>query len=229
MPDLQASRRSMARLAVDFVLRPEPAWDALAQAPLNLLRMWRYLLILGTIGPLALFLGSWLFNNEVIPVGQALPLAAGSPMSSAVSSYVFPLDFPLLVPARSPAVMAAARSALAFYVGQLAIVLLAAGLIWLLAPYCQGRRDARAALAVVVYGSTPLLLSAIGLVKISLTLLLAVGMLHSCVVAQRGVRRLLGAPGGDASMLLGITGMALYVLVPLLAYAVTLLGVPLIG
>lgn len=229
MPDPEVSRRGMARLATDLVLRPAPAWDALAQAPLNLPRMWRHLLILGAIGPLALFLGAWLFNSQVIPVGLALPLAAGSPMNSAVSSFVFPLDFPLAAPARSPAVLAAARSALAFYVGQIAIVLLAAGVIWLLAPYCQGRRDARAALAVVIYGSTPLLLSAIGLARISLTLLLAVGMLHSCVVAQRGVRRLLGAPGSEASILLGITGMALYVLIPLVAYAATLLGLPLIG
>ena len=101
-------------------------------------------------------------------------------------------------------------------------------MIWLLAPCCQGERDARASLAVVIYGCTPLLLSAIGLVKKPLTPMLVVGMPHGCVVAQCGVRRLLGAPGNDASMPLGFVTMALYVLIPLLAYVATLLSVPLV-
>jgi len=228
-PDPLPARGSILHAAADFVLRPGLAWDALGNAPADLPRMWRYLLILGAIGPAAMFLGSWLFNAEAIPIGQALPLATGSPMNSAVSAFVFPLDIPLPAAARVSGVLTAARSALAFYAAQIAIVLLTAGLIWLLAPYCQGRRDARAALALVIYGSTPLLLSAIGLVNVSFTLLLAVGMLHSCVITQRGVRRLLGAPGNDASMLLGIVAMALYVLIPVLAYVITLAGVPLTG
>lgn len=229
MTEPEPSRGNILRLAADFVLRPAMAWDALGNAPLDLRRMWRYLLTLAAIGPLALFLGTGLFDSETVSIGQALPLAAGSPMNSAVSAYVFPLDFPVPAAARSRALLTAARSGLAFYAAQIAIVLLAAGLIWFLAPYSQCKRDARAALAVVIYGSTPLMLSAIGLIKVSLTLLLALGMLHSCVIAQRGVRRLLNAQGNDASMLLGITTMALYVLVPLLAYVATWLGVPLIG
>jgi len=54
-------------------------------------------------------------------------------------------------------------------------------------------------------------------------------MMHSCVITQQGVRRLLGAPGNDASMLLGIVAMALYVLIPILAFLITLAGVPLTG
>jgi len=229
MTDPTTSHGSMLRMAADLVLRPAMAWDALANAPLEMSRMWRHLLILGSIGPVALVLGSWLFNSQAIPIGQVLPLAAGSPMHSAVSGYVFPLDFPLMAPPRSPGLLIAARSGLAFFAGQIVIMLLAAGVIWFCAPYCEGKRDARAALAVVIYGSTPLLLSGIGLVGISLSLLLAAGALHSCVVMQRGVRRLLGAPGSDASMLLGITVMALYVLIPLLGFAAAMLGVPLFG
>ena len=229
MPDPVPSRDGILRTAVNLVLRPAIAWDALGSAPLDLARMWRHLLVLGAIGPLALFLGIWLFDSEAVPVGQALLLVAGSPMNGAGPTYAFPLDFSLLSPAHHPALLNAARSGLAFYAAQIAIVLLAAGMIWLLAPYCQGKRDARAALAVVIYGSTPFLLSAIGLVKGSLTPMLVVGMMHGCVVAQRGVRRLLGAPGNDAAMLLGFVTMALYVLIPLLAYVATLVGVPLTG
>ena len=229
MTDPEPSHDNILRTAANFVLRPARAWDTLGAAPLDLRRMWRYLLTLAAIGPLALFLGTGLFDREAISIGQALPLAAGSPMNSAVSAYVFPLDFPMLGPARSRALVTAAGSGLAFYAAQIAIVMLAAALIWFLAPYSQCQRDARAALAVVIYGSTPLMLSAIGLIKVSLTLLLALGMLHSCVITQRGVRRLLHAQGNDASMLLGITTMALYVLVPILAYIATWLGVPLIG
>ena len=229
MPDPVPSRDGMLRMAANLVLRPANAWDALGSAALDLSRMWRHLLVLGAIGPLALFLGAWLFDNEAIPVGQALLLVAGSPPGSAGSVYVFPLDFSLLSAAHGPVLLKVARSGLAFYAAQIVIVLLAAGLIWLLAPYFQGERHARAALAVAIYGSTPLLLSAIGLIKGSLTPMLVVGMIHSCVVAQRGVRRLLGAAGNDAAMLLGITALALYVLVPILAYVATLAGVPLTG
>jgi len=229
MPDPVPSRDGILRTAANLVRRPATAWDALGSAPLELARMWRHLLVLGAIGPLALFLGTWLFDSEAIPVGQALLLVAGSPISSAGSSYVFPLDFSLLSPAHRPALLNAVRSGLAFYAAQIAIVLLAAGMIWLLAPCCQGVRDARASLAVVIYGSTPLLLSAIGLVKGSLTPILVVGLMHGCVVAQRGVRRLLGAPGNDAAMLLGFVTMALYVLIPMLAYVATLAGIPLTG
>jgi len=228
MPNPHAPRSILSE-ALDLVLRPDTAWDALGRAPLDLPRMWRHLMILGAIGPLALLMGTWLFNSDIIPIGQALPLAAGSPMSSAVSAFVFPLDLPLRAPANAPGLLTAVKSAVALYAAQGAIVLLTAGLIWLLAPYCRGRRDGRAALAVVIYGSTPLLLSAIGLVRVSFTLLLAVGMLHSCVITQRGVRRLLGAPGDEASMLLGIIVMALYVLIPILAYLTTMAGVPLTG
>lgn len=226
--DQVTSPGNILRVARDFVLSPGMAWDALGNAPLDVIGMWRHLLVLGAIGPLAIVLGTWLSGSEIVPISQALPLAAGSPMNSAVSSFVFPLDFPLRAPGHSPTVLTAVRSGIAIYLGQIAIVLLAAGLIFLLAPFCQGKRDARAALAVVIYGSTPLLLSAIGLVRISLTLLLAAGALHSCVVAQSGVRRLLGAPGGEASMLLGITVMGLYVLIPILAFAAALLGLSLV-
>lgn len=228
VPDQVTSQGSILRVARDFVLSPGMAWDVLGNAPLDLIAMWRHLLLLGAIGPVAVVLGTWLFGSETVPISQALPLAAGSPMNSAVSSFVFPLDFPLRALGRSPTVLTAVRSGIAIYLGQIVIALLAAGLIFFVAPFCQGRRDARAALAVVIYGSTPLLLSAIGLVRISLTLLLAAGALHSCVVAQSGVRHLLGAPGGEASMLLGITVMGLYVLIPLLAFAAAMLGVPLI-
>ena len=229
MADPPPSRDGILRTAADFVLRPATAWDALGSAPLELARMWRHLLVLGAIGPVALFLGTWLFDSAAGPAGQAVLLVPGSPVNSTGFTYAFPLDLSPLSPAHTPALLDAVRSGVAFYVAQSVILLLAAGVLWLLAPYCQGKRDARAALAVVIYGSTPFLLSALGLFKGSLTPMLVVGLMHSCVVAQRGVRRLLGAPGNDASMLLGFVTMALYVLIPLLAYAAALAGLPLAG
>ena len=229
MPDPLPPRDSILRTTADFVLRPATAWDALGSAPLELARMWRHLLVLGAIGPLALFLGTWRFDSAAGPAGQAVLLVPGSPVNSTGFTYAYPLDLSPLSPAHTPALLDAARSGVAFYAAQCVILLLAAGALWLLAPYCQGKRDARASLAVVIYGSTPFLLSALGLLKGSLTPMLVVGLIHSCVVAQRGVCRLLGAPGNDASMLLGFVTMALYVLIPLLAYAASLAGVPLAG
>jgi len=228
-PDPLPSRGGILRTAVNLVLRPAMTWDALGSAPLDLARMWRHLLVLGAIGPLALFLGTWLFDSAAVAAGQAVLLVAGSPLNSAGFTHAFPLDFSPLSPAHTPALLNAARSGVAFFAAQIVILLLAAGMLWLLAPYCQGKRDIRASLAIVIYGGTPFLLSALGLIKGSLTPILVVGMMHSCVVAQRGVRRLLGAPGNDAAMLLGFVTMALYVLIPLLAYAAALAGVPLAG
>lgn len=91
------------------------------------------------------------------------------------------------------------RTALITLGGAAFSVWVLAAAFFALAPMYEARRDWPAALAVAAYGTTPVWLAGVLLLKPILAVVIVPAMIHACVLYHSGVQRVAGVKAGDAA------------------------------
>lgn len=210
----------------NLIFAPKAEWRAIAaEAPASSWSsLWVYALTLAAIGPCAYGFGIWLFGIDKGETYHAAPLAADSPMGSAISSFVFNLDLPMSAGARIISALFALRIAITSYALALLTATLFGLVLYLLAPLMSGERNFRQALRTAIYASTPGWIAAVCLVLPALYVIFIIGMIYSLYIMHGGIRLLLNVPESEAAVLIGMTVFCLLLLFQVIGYAASALG-----
>jgi Yip1 domain len=115
---------------------------------------------------------------------QATPLAADSPMGSAISSFAFNLNLPIDSGVKIISALHALHIALTTYALSLFTVALLGLVLYLLAPLMYGQRNFRQAMRTAIYGSAPGWIAAVCLVVPALIVIFVIGTIYSLYIMQ---------------------------------------------
>ena len=162
----------MLRRAFAVTFAPRREWEAIAsERPAALAVLLRYVVPLAAIPALAWMIGLAVFGMELVVLGE-----------------------PIVRP--GPAVIL--RAGLATFLGSILSVALLAGAFALIAPMYGARRDWRGAWTVAAYGTTPVWLFGVVLVKPVLIVAMLAVLLHCAYLYHDGLQALHFARAGEA-------------------------------
>ena len=217
---------NVLRRSRNMIFSPQAEWNAIAAetsaSPWSGLLV--YVLLLASIGPCAYGIGIWLFGINMGGGSQASPLAADSPMGSAISSFVFNPNLSISTGEKTISALLALRIAMTTYVLSLLTVALLGLVLYLLAPLMSGQRNFRNALRTAIYSSTPAWIAAVSLTLPALFVIFIIGMIYSLYIMPGGTRLLLNVPESEAAMLVGVTVFCLLLLSQVIGYLASALG-----
>lgn len=121
-------------------------------------------------------------------LGYVLPLAAIPAVAWMVGLALFGMELVMVgEPIRRPGPEAILHAGLVTYLGSIASVATLAGAFVLLAPMYGGRRDWRGAWAVAAYGTTPVWLAGVMLIKPATFVAMLPVVLYCAVLYHRGL------------------------------------------
>lgn len=144
---------------------------------------------------------SWL----AIALRYVLPLAAVPAVAWVIGRALFPDDLVAWAstpPARAPG--AIARAGAIAYCGSILWVTVLAGAFGALAPLFGARRDWERSWKVAAFGTTPLWIAGIVLVKPALVAVVPIAMLHCSYLYYAGLQVVAGVKQGAAAEFVGV-------------------------
>ena len=217
---------NVLRRSRNMIFSPQAEWRVIAAENSDYPRsgLLVYVLLLASIGPCAYGIGIWLFGINMGGGSQASPLAADSPMGSAISSFVFNPNLSISTGEKAISTLLALRLAMTTYALSLLTVTLLGLVLYLLAPLMSGQRNFRNALRTAIYSSTPAWTAAVCLILPTLFIILVIGMIYSLYIMPGGTRLLLNVPESEAAMLVGVTVFCLLLLSQVIGYLASALG-----
>jgi hypothetical protein len=152
------------RRAIDVTFAPDRAWAAIArERPAARRVLVGYVLPLAAIPAVAWMIGLALFGMELVMVGE---------------------------PIRRPGPASILHAGLVTYLGSIVSVVLLAGAFVLLAPMYGGRRDCGGAWTVAAFGTTPLWLAGVMLLKPATVVAMLPVVLYCAYLYHRGLHAL---------------------------------------
>lgn len=210
----------------NMIFSPQAEWREIAAetSTSSWTDLLAYALLLASIGPCAYGTGILLFGINMGEGSQATPLAMDSPMSSAISSFVFNLILPISASEKTISALLALRLAMTTYALSLLSVVLLGLVLYLLAPLMSGERNFRNALRAAIYSSTPAWLAAVCLILPALSAIIIIGIIYSLYIMHGGTRLLLNVPESEAAILIGMTVFCLLLLSQVIGYIASALG-----
>jgi hypothetical protein len=187
---------SMQRIA-DLLLRPDEAWQAIAQEPIGVDRLIRsYIVPLSLLAPIATVIGMSTFDRDwdpmagyLVPPDQIFSAGAATLFCTIVSIFVL------------------------------------AGIFKLIAPMYGSSRSYSAALKVATFGAIPVLLAGATLFMPAMVIVSVVGLCHTLYLYWVGVGRVLAVSPGAKTEFVGISMTLLGGMSTLIGAAASSLGI----
>jgi hypothetical protein len=163
----------MLRRALALIVDPRREWAAIAGESVHPLRiLLGYVVPLSAVPAVAWMIGLRVFGLDLVAEGE-----------------------PIVHPS-APAIL---RAGVATFLGSVGSVVVLAVAFRLLAPMYDGARDLRRAWTVAAYGSTPVWLFGLVLVKPNLVIAGMLAVLHCSYLYYTGLQAVTGVREGDAA------------------------------